>query len=90
MAKGVLYIINIHLLNTPDGRLQGGPKIVSYRTLFYKVVWWHSRCAVHANSSKFLPESTDEKIVKIGQYLAKIRTIGTIAYYFWTILYMSI
>jgi len=29
---------------------------------------------VHATSSKFLTESTGEKIVKIGQYLAKIWT----------------
>ena len=29
---------------------------------------------MHANSSKFLTESTGEKIVKIGQYLAKIWT----------------
>jgi len=38
-------------------------------------------------SSKFLTESTGENTVKIGQYLAKIRTKYNLAYYFWATLY---
>ena len=40
-------------------------------------------------SSKFLTESTGEKIVKIGQYLAKIWTKYDSLVFFWATLYVS-
>jgi len=40
-------------------------------------------------SSKFLTESTGEKIVKIGQYLTKIWTKYNSLVFFWVTLYSN-